>query len=168
MGSASTAEEVGGPGRARGVAREAPVVIDVRDLHKSFRVPDHRFDSLRERATHPFTRVEYREHRALRGVSFDVRQGEFFAIVGRNGSGKSSLLKILASIYRADAGTIRTAGSVAPFIELGVGFNQEFTAQENIVLNGVMMGLSRKEARRSFQAVLEFAELEDFAEMKLK
>ena len=96
---------------------------------------------------HPFARVEYRELRALQDVSFDVRKGEFFGIVGRNGSGKSTLLKILASIYRADAGTIRMAGRLAPFIELGVGFDPELTARENVVLNGVMMGLSRREAR---------------------
>jgi ABC-type polysaccharide/polyol phosphate transport system ATPase subunit len=154
------------PGRARNV--RGPVVIEARGVEKTFRIPDHRIDSFRERATHPFTRVEYREHRALRGVSFDVRQGEFFAIVGRNGSGKSSLLKILASIYRADAGTVRTAGRVAPFIELGVGFNPEMTARENAVLNGVLMGMTLREARRSLDAVLEFAELEDFVDLRLK
>jgi ABC-2 type transport system ATP-binding protein len=154
------------PGRARG--DRGPVVIQVHGLDKSFRVPDHRVDSLKERATHPFRRVEYREHRALRGVSFDVHKGEFFAIVGRNGSGKSSLLKILASIYRADAGTVRTAGRMAPFIELGVGFNPEMTARENAVLNGVLMGLTLREARRGLDEVLDFAELHDFVDLKLK
>jgi ABC-type polysaccharide/polyol phosphate transport system ATPase subunit len=146
----------------------APVVIEARGLTKSFRIPDHRIDSLRERATHPFQRVEYREHHALRDVTFEVRQGEFFGIVGRNGSGKSSLLKILASIYRADGGRARVAGSVAPFIELGVGFNLELTARENIVLNGVLMGLTLGEARRSLDAVMEFAELEEFVDLQLK
>ena len=84
---------------------------------------------------------------ALRDVSFEVHRGEFFGIVGRNGTGKSTLLKILASIYRAEAGTIRMAGRVAPFIELGVGFNPELTARENVILNGVLMGLSRDDAR---------------------
>jgi ABC-type polysaccharide/polyol phosphate transport system ATPase subunit len=145
-----------------------PVVIEARGLDKSFRIPSHRIDSLRERATHPFTRVEYREHHALRDVSFDVRQGEFFGIVGRNGSGKSSLLKVLASIYRLDAGRARVAGRVAPFIELGVGFNHELTARENAVLNGVLMGLTLREARRSLDAVMAFAELEDFVDLQLK
>jgi ABC-2 type transport system ATP-binding protein len=147
---------------------DGPVVIEVRGVNKSFRLPHHRVDTLKERVTQPFTRVEYRELRALRDISFDVHKGEFFGIVGRNGSGKSSLLKIMASIYAADAGTIRMAGRVAPFIELGVGFNPELTARENVVLNGVMMGLSRREAARRLDAVLDFAELADFVELKLK
>jgi ABC-2 type transport system ATP-binding protein len=147
---------------------EGPVVVEARAVAKSFLIPEHRIDSLKERATHPLTRTEYRELHALRGISFDVHKGEFFGIVGRNGSGKSSLLKIMASIYRADAGRIRMAGRVAPFIELGVGFNPDLTARENVTLNGVMMGLSRREARRSLDAVLEFAELEEFVELKLK
>jgi ABC-type polysaccharide/polyol phosphate transport system ATPase subunit len=148
--------------------RSAPVVIEVRHLEKTFRIPSHRVDSFKERAVHPFTRAEYRELHALRNVSFDVRRGEFFGIVGRNGSGKSTLLKILASIYKADAGTIRMAGRLAPFIELGVGFNPELSARENVVLNGVMMGLSQREARRRLDAVLEFGELEEFVDLKLK
>jgi ABC-2 type transport system ATP-binding protein len=106
--------------------------------------------------------------KALDGVSFDVRQGEFFGIVGRNGSGKSTLLKLLASIYRADGGTIRMAGRLAPFIELGVGFNPDLTARENVVLNGVMMGLTPQQTRERLDAVIEFAELGEFAELKLK
>ena len=128
--------------------QEGPVVIECRDVDKTFRLPEHRMDSLRERATHPFTRMEYRELHALQSISFDVHKGEFFGIVGRNGSGKSSLLKILASIYRADSGRIRMAGRLAPFIELGVGFNLDLTAAENVQLNGVMMGLSRREATK--------------------
>ncbi|HYP55491.1 MAG TPA: ABC transporter ATP-binding protein [Solirubrobacterales bacterium] len=143
-------------------------VIEVRDLEKSFRIPTHRVDSLKERMVRPFAARDYRELRALDGISFDVHQGEFFGIVGRNGSGKSTLLKLLASIYRADAGTIRMAGRLAPFIELGVGFNTELTARENVVLNGVMMGLTPQETRRRLDAVLDFAELRDFADLKLK
>jgi ABC-type polysaccharide/polyol phosphate transport system ATPase subunit len=97
-----------------------------------------------------------------------VRRGEFFGIVGRNGSGKSTLLKILASIYRADVGRVRMAGSLAPFIELGVGFNVELTARENVALNGVMMGLGRREAGRRLDSALEFAELREFVDLKLK
>jgi ABC-type polysaccharide/polyol phosphate transport system ATPase subunit len=147
---------------------DSPVVIEVSGVEKAFRIPEHRIDSLKERFAHPLTRLEYRDLRVLKGITFDVRQGEFFGIVGRNGSGKSSLLKILASIYRADAGRVRMAGRVAPFIELGVGFNPELTARENGVLSGVLMGLTLREARRRLDAILEFAELEDFVDLKLK
>lgn len=143
-------------------------MIEVRGIDKSFRVPEHRVDSFKERAAHPFSRMELRELHALRDISFDVHQGEFFGIVGRNGSGKSTLLKILASIYRADAGRIRMAGRLAPFIELGVGFDLELTGGENAVLNGVLMGMTRREATQRLDAVLDFAELRGFEELKLK
>ena len=145
-----------------------PLAIEVSSLDKTFRVPTHRIDSFKERALHPLARTEYRDLHALQDVSFDVHRGEFFGIVGRNGSGKSTLLKILAGIYRADAGRIRMAGRAAPFIELGVGFNHELTARENVELNGVMMGLSRREAQRSLDEVLDFAELREFVDLKLK
>jgi ABC-type polysaccharide/polyol phosphate transport system ATPase subunit len=148
--------------------RSRAPVIEVTDLHKTFRIPDRKVDTLKERVVHPLRRSEHRQLKALQGVSFDVHQGEFFGIVGRNGSGKSTLLKVLASIYRADRGRIRLAGRLAPFIELGVGFNPELTARENVELNGVMMGLSRREARRRLDTVLDFAELTDFTDLKLK
>ncbi len=154
--------------QARERVLRGPAVIEVRDLHKSFRIPDRRATTISERVAHPWRQVEYRELKALRGITFEVHQGEFFGIVGRNGSGKSTLLKVLASIYRADSGRIRMAGRLAPFIELGVGFNPELTARENVELNGVMMGLGRREARRRLDSVLEFAELAEFVDLKLK
>jgi ABC-2 type transport system ATP-binding protein len=147
---------------------DTPVVIEARDVEKAFRIPVHRIDSFKERVVHPLAQPQYRTLRALRKVSFDIHRGEFFGIVGRNGSGKSTLLKILASIYRADSGSIRMAGRPAPFIELGVGFNMELSARENVTLNGVMMGLSQREARRRLDAVLDFAELDEFVDLKLK
>jgi ABC-2 type transport system ATP-binding protein len=157
-----TRPTVGAPGPG------VPAAIQVEDLHKAFAIPIQRVDSLKERALHPFAKRDHRELRALDGISFEVRRGEFFGIVGRNGSGKSTLLKLLASIYRADSGRIRMAGRLAPFIELGVGFNAELTARENVVLNGVMMGLTPRETRERLDAVIEFAELEEFADLKLK
>jgi ABC-type polysaccharide/polyol phosphate transport system ATPase subunit len=147
---------------------DAPVAIEVRDLEKAFRIPTHKVDSLKERMVRPFSSRDFRELHALHGVSFEIRKGEFFGIVGRNGSGKSTLLKLLASIYRPDAGRIRMAGRLAPFIELGVGFNVELTARENVVLNGVMMGLTPQETRQRLDAVLDFAELTEFVDLKLK
>ncbi len=163
-----SAPTAGAAKRTRAGAGTGQVVIEVRDLAKKFRIPEHKVDTLKERASHPFARSEYRELLALRDVSFDVHKGEFFGIVGRNGSGKSTLLKILASIYRPDAGRVRMAGRVAPFIELGVGFNPELTARENCQLNGVLMGLSRREAARSLDAVLDFGELREFVDLKVK
>jgi ABC-2 type transport system ATP-binding protein len=147
---------------------DSPLAIQVEDLHKAFRIPTHRVDSLKERMVRPFSSRDFRELQALDGISFEIRQGEFFGIVGRNGSGKSTLLKLLASIYRADRGTIRMAGRLAPFIELGVGFNVELTARDNVVLNGVMMGLTPQETRDRLDAVIEFAELGEFVDLKLK
>jgi ABC-type polysaccharide/polyol phosphate transport system ATPase subunit len=146
----------------------AQTAIEVRGLSKSFRIPSHRKDTLKERVLKPLARSEHRELHALRDVSFEIERGEFFGVVGRNGSGKSTLLKLLASIYRADAGEIRVAGSIAPFIELAVGFNLEFSAYENSLLNGVMMGLTRREAERRFDEVIEFAELQEYGDLKLK
>jgi len=145
-----------------------PTVIEVRDLVKEFAIPLERTDSVKERVLHPFARPRTRQLTALNRISFDVRRGEFFGIVGRNGTGKSTLLKILASIYGSDAGSIRIAGRLAPFIELGVGFNQELTARENVILNGVMMGLKRNVTEDRVDAVIEFAELQEFADLKLK
>jgi ABC-2 type transport system ATP-binding protein len=146
----------------------APTAIEVSGVHKSFRFPTHRIQTIKERALHPFKSVEYSELKALQDVSFEIAAGEFVGIAGRNGSGKTTLLKLLASIYRADRGTIRVAGRIAPFIELGVGFNPELAAEDNVLLNGVMMGLTPREARERFARVIEFAELEEFVEMKLK
>ena len=163
-----TASEARSRTRTRTPNRSAPVVIEARGLSKSFRIPEQKIDTLKERATHPLNRPAYRELRVLRDISFDVHKGEFFGIVGRNGSGKSTLLKIVASIYRPDAGKVRMAGQVAPFIELGVGFNPELTARENSVLNGVLMGLTRREAQGRLDAVLDFGDLRDFVDLKIK
>jgi ABC-type polysaccharide/polyol phosphate transport system ATPase subunit len=147
---------------------DKPVVISVKGVNKTFRIPLQKVESIKERAVHPFRKQQFRELRALQDIDFEVRQGEFFGIVGRNGSGKSTLLKILASIYKADTGRVQIAGRLAPFIELGVGFNYDLTAYDNVVMNGVMMGLSRQEAAQRLSRVVEFAELEDFTELKLK
>jgi ABC-type polysaccharide/polyol phosphate transport system ATPase subunit len=113
-------------------------------------------------------RTGYDRFRALREVSFAVQPGEFFGIVGRNGSGKSTLLKCLAGIYRTDGGEIYVDGRLSTFIELGVGFNPDLAARDNVILNALMLGLSPREARDRVERVIEFAELEEFAELKLK
>jgi ABC-type polysaccharide/polyol phosphate transport system ATPase subunit len=145
---------------------EPAVIVD--DVSKTFRIPHQQYHTLKERALHPGRARTYEEFHALRDVSVTVREGEFFGIVGRNGSGKSTLLKCLAGIYRADRGVVEVRGRLSPFIELGVGFNPELAARDNVLINAVMMGLSRAEARRRFDEVLAFAELEEFVDLKLK
>ena len=117
---------------------------------------------------HPLRSVEYDELRAVRDVSVAVAEGEFFGIVGRNGSGKSTLLKCIAGIYGVDRGRIGIAGRLSPFIELGVGFNPDLTARDNVIINAIMLGISRRQARERFDHVLAFAELEEFVDLKLK
>ena len=170
MGSPTTADEVTGGRLVSGAPSDAPVVDRGRaGSHKSFRIPEQRIDSLRERATHPFTRVEYREHRALRDVSFDVHAGRVLRHRRPQRLGQEQPAEDPREHLqrRCRARPDRRAG-VAPFIELGVGFNPELTARENGVLNGVLMGLTLREARRQLDAVLEFAELEDFVDLQLK
>jgi ABC-type polysaccharide/polyol phosphate transport system ATPase subunit/ABC-type polysaccharide/polyol phosphate export permease len=106
--------------------------------------------------------------RALDDVSFEVGQGEFFGIVGRNGSGKSTLLKCLAGIYDVDGGGMQVRGSLSPFVELGVGFETELTGRDNVIVNAVMLGLTRAQARERFDDIIAFGELEEFVDLKLK
>src|SRR5215211_284996 len=142
------------------------VVADT--VSKAFRLPHEQVSTLKERALHPLRRSTYERFDALKDVSFAVARGEFFGIVGRNGSGKSTLLKCLAGIYRADTGAIYVNGRVSTFIELGVGFNPDLAARDNVLLNGVMLGLSPREARARYDQVIDFAELRQFEELKLK
>ncbi len=152
-------------GREAGAGRPA-VVID--DVSKTFMVPTEQVHTLKERALHPFRRSSHERLEALQGISFAVEPGEFFGIVGRNGSGKSTLLKCLAGIYRLDQGQIFIDGRLSTFIELGVGFNPDLAALDNVTINGVMMGLTPREAANRFDSVIDFAELQDFTDMKLK
>jgi ABC-type polysaccharide/polyol phosphate transport system ATPase subunit len=157
------------PARQRAtLLAKAPASVKAELVNKNFRVPHVRYSTLKERALHPFAARTADEFEALRGVSFAVKRGEFFGIVGRNGSGKSTLLKCVAGIYAIDAGSITVNGRLSPFIELGVGFNPELSARDNVLINAIMLGLTRKEARARFDEVIEFAELEEFVDLKLK
>jgi ABC-type polysaccharide/polyol phosphate transport system ATPase subunit len=146
----------------------APAAISVENVSKTFRLPHQQYSTLKERALHPFRSTDYDELHAVKDISLEIANGEFFGIVGRNGSGKSTLLKCLAGIYGVDRGRITVAGRLSPFIELGVGFNMDLTARDNVIINAIMLGLSRREARTRFDAVIAFAELEEFIDLKLK
>jgi ABC-type polysaccharide/polyol phosphate transport system ATPase subunit len=145
-----------------------PNAVEVVGVEKAFRLPHEQRTTLKEYFLHPFHRTTYEQQRALDGVSFEVAEGEFFGIVGPNGSGKSTLLKVLAGIYRQDTGTVRVDGLLSPFIELGVGFNPELTARDNILINGTLLGLTRRQIKDRFDEIVGFGGLERFVDQKLK
>ncbi|HEX3909333.1 MAG TPA: ABC transporter ATP-binding protein [Solirubrobacteraceae bacterium] len=146
---------------------DGPAIV-VDGVSKTFRVPEERTHTFKERALHPLRRLRNESFAALSDVSFAIERGEFFGIVGRNGSGKSTLLKCLAGIYGVDSGRIWCRGRISTFIELGVGFNPDLAAFDNVVTNGIMLGLSPREARMRYERIIEFAELQDFQDLKLK
>jgi ABC-type polysaccharide/polyol phosphate transport system ATPase subunit len=150
------------------VAPRGPAAVSIEGVSKTFRLPHQQYSTLKERALHPFRSTDYDELHAVKDVSVEIATGEFFGIVGRNGSGKSTLLKCIAGIYGVDAGRISIAGRLSPFIELGVGFNMDLTARDNVIINAIMLGLSRRQARARFDEVIAFAELEEFIDLKLK
>jgi ABC-type polysaccharide/polyol phosphate transport system ATPase subunit len=142
--------------------------IEVAGVSKTFRIPHDRRVFLKDYFLHPFRRMTYERNEALSGVTFSVEPGEFFGVIGPNGSGKSTLLRILAGIYVPDSGLVRVNGLLSPFIELGVGFNIELNARDNIRINGTLAGLTKSELEERFDAILAFAELERFVDQKLK
>jgi ABC-type polysaccharide/polyol phosphate transport system ATPase subunit len=142
--------------------------IEVENVSKSFLLPHERRTTFKEHFLHPFRRVSYERQRALDGVSLAVEEGEFFGVIGPNGSGKSTLLKTLAGIYPADGGRIVIRGILSPFIDLGVGFNFELNARDNVRINATLLGLSKRQLEDRFDAIIAFAELERFVDQKLK
>ena len=146
-----------------------PVVISVKHLHKSFKLPTERAWGLKQAIFNRLKGIKgYKELKVLNGISFDIHQNEFVGIVGRNGSGKSTLLKTLAKIYFPEKGSIEINGTLVPFIELGVGFNPELSGRENVYLNGALLGFSNKEMDAMYDEIVDFAELRDFMDQKLK
>ena len=145
-------------------------MIEVTDISKTFAIPLERKVTLREHVL-GFLLGRGRgveSLRALRGISFDVHKGEFFSVIGKNGSGKSTLLKILAGIYAPDTGGVRLGGTLSPFLELGIGFNPELTARENVFLSAAVAGLRRREIEGLYDGIIGFSELERFQEQALK
>lgn len=148
---------------------ERPIAIQVDTVSKTFRLPHEKNSSIKTAAINFYQRRHgYELQHVLKKVSFDVKQGEFFGIVGRNGSGKSTLLKLLAGIYTPDTGEIAINGKLTPFIELGVGFNPELTGRENVYLNGALLGFNHAEVDSMYRDIVDFAELEKFMDQKLK
>ena len=145
------------------------IAIKVSDVSKTFKLPHEKNSSIKGAVINFYRRNKsYETQEALKNISFEVKKGDFFGIVGRNGSGKSTLLKLLAGIYTPSKGNIAVHGKLTPFIELGVGFNQELSGRENVFLNGALLGFSRKEMGEMYDDIVEFSEIERFMDQKLK
>lgn len=145
------------------------IALSVKGVSKSFKLPTEQASGIKQAFINWVKGIKgYKKQHVLNNISFNVEKGDFFGIVGRNGSGKSTLLKLISGIYVPDRGKIQVNGSLVPFIELGVGFNPELTGRENVYLNGAMLGFSVKQIDAMYDDIVEFAELGDFMDQKLK
>jgi ABC-type polysaccharide/polyol phosphate transport system ATPase subunit len=143
--------------------------IEFENVTQRFRVIQERPDSVRELFA-KFLRheVTYHDFNAVRNVSLNIQRGQTVGLIGRNGSGKSTLLKIAAGVYKATHGTVRVEGTLAPLIELGAGFHHDLTGRENILLNGLLMGYSKREMLEREKGIIEFAEIGEFIDAPVK
>lgn len=145
------------------------IAIKVEHLRKSFRIPLESSNGIKQKLINIFKgRKGYCDFTPLEDISFEIEKGDFFGIVGRNGSGKSTLLKTIAGIYSPTDGLVQVNGSLVPFIELGVGFNPELTGRENVFLNGALLGFSHDEMEAMYDDIVDFAELHNFMDERLK
>ncbi|HEL1980080.1 TPA: ABC transporter ATP-binding protein [Streptococcus suis] len=148
---------------------EKKLAVKVEHVSKFFKLPTESTQSLRTALVNRFKGIKgYKEQYVLKDINFEVEEGDFFGIVGRNGSGKSTLLKIISQIYVPEKGTVTVDGKLVSFIELGVGFNPELTGKENVYLNGAMLGFTTEEIDTMYDDIVEFAELSEFMNQKLK
>jgi ABC-2 type transport system ATP-binding protein len=150
--------------------RHDEIAISVQNVSKTFLLPHEKTTSIKSGIINIFRKKNrtVEKQQALKDISFDVKKGEFLGIVGRNGSGKSTMLKILAGIYKPTSGKVHVNGKLTPFIELGVGFNPELSGRDNVYLNGALLGFSRDEVASMYDDIVQFAELEKFMDQKLK
>lgn len=146
-----------------------PMAVEVKDVTMFFNMASESLGSLKEYfislARH---KLFFEEFRALKHISFDVHRGEVVGLVGTNGSGKSTMLKIIAGVLEPSEGEVKVHGNIAPLIELGAGFDPELSARENIYLNGALLGYTKEFIDANFDGIIEFAELKDFVDMPLK
>lgn len=146
-----------------------PMAVEVKDVTMIFNMASESLGSLKEYfislARH---KLFFEEFRALKNISFNVHRGEVVGLVGTNGSGKSTMLKIIAGVLEPSEGEVKVHGNIAPLIELGAGFDPELSARENIYLNGALLGYTKEFIDANFDGIIEFAELKDFVDMPLK
>ena len=144
-------------------------IIKVENVSMRFNLAEEKTDTMKEYFLKMIKgKLHFTEFYALKNVSFTIQRGESVALIGRNGSGKSTMLKVIAGVLTASKGDVSVSGSIAPLIELGAGFDMDLTARENIYLNGAVMGHNRKFMDENFQEILEFSELQDFIDVPLK
>lgn len=145
------------------------IAVKIDHVSKYFRLPTEATTSLRTTLVNRLRGIKgYKEQHVLKDIDFEVEKGDFFGIVGRNGSGKSTLLKIISQIYTPEKGNVTVNGKLVSFIELGVGFNPELTGRENVYMNGAMLGFSTQEIDEMYEDIVDFAELHEFMNQKLK
>ena len=143
-------------------------VIEVNHLHKIFRIPHEKRNTIFETLTGLIKPTNFEILHALKDINFSVEEGEMFGIIGQNGSGKSTLLKIMSRILIPTEGSVITRKTVTPFLELGVGFNYDFTAAENVKIYGIIMGLTPQDIEDKTEDILEFAGISQFRDTKLR
>ena len=143
--------------------------VIVQNVSMMFNMSKERVDSLKEYFLKLVKRqLMFEKFWALSDVSFEIKKGETFGIIGLNGSGKSTLLKAIAGVLKPTKGSVRVQGSTAPLIELGAGFDFDLTARENIFLNGAVLGYSRDFMKKNFDEIIEFSELAEFVDVPIK
>lgn len=150
------------------MAKTPKVAVEIHDIHKEFILPQSKHTSFKQAAVNIVKKNNKVTQKVLDGVSFNVNKGDFFGIVGRNGSGKSTLLKLIAGVYAPTEGSVTLHGGLTPFIELGVGFNPELSGRDNVFLNGALLGYNRKQMAEMYDEIVDFAELGQFMDQKLK
>lgn len=147
----------------------ADTMIEVKDVVMKFKMNNDRILSLKEFITTAIRgKLKYNEFTALDGVSFDVKRGETFGLIGRNGAGKSTILKIISGIMKPTSGSIRVNGAIVPMLELGSGFDPDLTGRENIFLNGAVLGYREQFIKGKYDEIVEFSELGNFIETPIR
>ncbi len=151
------------------IATDDRSVIEFENVSVLYRVPHERVSGIKEYTIRWLQRrIAYQEFWALRDISFVVKRGEVFGVIGRNGAGKSTMLKVMARVLHPTRGRVVMRGKVAPLLELGAGFHPELTGRENVFLNNALLGYTRKDTESQFQSIVEFAEISDFIDAPLR